>query len=205
MTWGRGNPAREAGWKSSAPQERGGTGSAAGVPSVLSRALWGTRAGQTGYSLTASMPTGARQGVWGARRSDHGSCHPRDTARPTAPPPGPSLRPRPQLPRGLPLSSSEMRRCEGYGGTRDGLAGKMDERGREASRRLGQEGQASRGGGYAECARLCTARVSERRVCTCARERLRGIGAWVHLCACGLACPCAHRRGGAVSHHTDRS
>lgn len=43
------------------------------------------------------------------------------------PPPGPSISPRPWLPRGLPLLSSEMKRCEEYGGTRDRLAGKMDE------------------------------------------------------------------------------
>lgn len=42
--------------------------------------------------------------------------------------PGPSVSLRPQLPcHCLLLLSSEMRRCEEYQGTRDGLAGKMDE------------------------------------------------------------------------------
>ncbi|KAM5248443.1 T-box transcription factor TBX10 [Ctenodactylus gundi] len=54
----------------------------------------------------------------------------------------PSISPRPRLPRCLLVLSSKMRRCEGCGGTRDGLAGKMDE-GAGARRRFWQEGRTS--------------------------------------------------------------
>lgn len=96
-----------------------------------------------------------------------------------------------------------MRRCEGYEGTRDRLAGKMDEgAGGQQAPRAGRAGQPGRGvqGSLPACVRVpaCVCACACLRVCVCMPvcvycvESQQALSSSVCLRVCGLACQCAH-------------
>lgn len=117
-----------------------------------------------GCSLTARTCLSLMDSCWTAGAAGAQSPLAVPLPQPSTPPPAPSISLRPRLPHQLLVLSSEMRRCEGYEGTRDRLAGKMDEgAGGQQAPRAGRAGQPGRGvqGGLPACVRV--------HACVCAR------------------------------------
>ena len=217
LAWGRGSPTRGAGGPQH-PKREWARGLLLGPLGPDPGPLWGasTQARlDTAHSFCTHLSLTGRgscltAGPGGPER------HPREASPPgpSAPSPGPSISPRPQLPRGLLLLSSEMRRCEGYGGARDGLAGKMDEGAGGPAGASGGKGRPAGEEAVQRGAPVCEACVRESarapmHTAACARVHTSGCGAWGPGFICvQVGWPVSvltYMRGGGVSHHTEQS